>query len=34
MSASSSRLTELPTELLELILLHLTWQDIIKVEAV
>ena len=34
MSPSTSRLTELPVEILEKILLHLPGQDIIKIEAV
>jgi len=34
MSALISRLTDLPTEILEEILLHLPGQDIVKLEAV
>jgi hypothetical protein len=34
MSASMPRLSELPTEVLEHVILHLPGQDIIKVEAV
>jgi len=34
MSARTSHLTELPTEILENILLHLPGQDIVKLEVV